>query len=444
MYHRFINYINNNQLILTSQTTLLTISGGIDSMVMLHLFAQSPYSFVVAHCNFQLRGKNADDDEMLVKQTAEKLNIPFYSIHFETKDYAEQHKISIQMAARELRYEWFDQLACKYSYHHIATAHHQDDNIETFFVNMLRKTGLKGLRGIQPISGKIIRPLLFASRKDIETYAAANHINFREDESNKSDYYLRNYIRHHIIPSFRKIQANFDENMSGTIDILSNQEAVYASHIQEIKDEIMHPYKNGFSIDINKLNELTHIKTYLFECLYHFGFNASQIDDIVFALNKEPGKIFLSDTYRILKDRHFLVIEPIKPNESTVYRIEENFKDNVMIQHTLKFELLSIINELDIKETNSGIAYFDAGLIRYPLYIRKWEQGDVFYPFGMRGKKKLSDYFSDNKLSLFEKEDIDILCNADGNILWIIGMRSDDRYKITKQTTQMLKITLFQ
>lgn len=441
MYHRFINYIDKNQLILTSQTTLLTISGGVDSMVMLHLFAQSPFPFVIAHCNFQLRGKDADGDELLVKQTAEKLNILFYSIRFETKDYAEKHKISIQMAARELRYQWFDQLARKYSYHRIATAHHQDDNIETFFVNMLRKTGLKGLRGIQPMSGKIIRPLLFASKKDIEAYATANNILFREDKSNKSDYYIRNYIRHHIIPSFRELQAHFDENMMGTIDILSNQEAVYAAHIQVIKDEIMHTYKNGFSIDISKLKILAHTKTYLFECLYPFGFNASQIDDIVLTLDKESGKIFLSDTHRVLKDRHLLVIEPIKLSESTVYRIEENFKDNVMIQHALKFELISTLNKLNLKETNSGIAYFDAGLITYPLYIRKWKQGDVFYPFGMRGKKKLSDYFSDMKLSLFDKKSIDILCNADGDILWIIGMRSDNRYRITAQTTQMLKIT---
>lgn len=441
MYHRFINYIKNNQLLLASETTLLTISGGVDSMVMLHLFAQSPFPFVIAHCNFQLRGQDADDDEMLVKQTAEKLNISFYSTRFETKNYAEQHKISIQMAARELRYEWFDQLAQKYSYHRIATAHHQDDVFETFFVNMLRKTGIKGLRGIKPMAGNIIRPLLFASKKDIEAYAATNNVLFREDKSNKSDYYARNYIRHHIIPSFRELQAHFDDNMMGTIDILSKQETVYAAHIQTIKDVIMQTYKNGFSVDISKLQALTHAKTYLFEFLYPFGFNASQIDDIFSVLDKESGKIFFSDTYRILKDRHLLVIEPINIKELTVYKIEENFKDNVMIQHALKFELLLNIHEIDLKEANHGIAYFDAGLIRYPLCIRKWKQGDVFYPFGMKGKKKLSDYFSDSKLSLFDKDDIDILCNANGDILWIVGMRSDNRYRITTKTTQVLKIT---
>lgn len=443
MYTHFSNYISDNQLLNPSDKILLTVSGGIDSMVMLHLFQQSVYSFAIAHCNFQLRGEEADLDEQFIKQYADRFHISIYINHFDTKGYAETNKISIQMAARELRYTWFEELAETYNYQRIATAHHLDDAIETFFVNMLRKTGLKGLQGINADSGKIIRPLLFTTRKDIESYAVANNIAFREDKSNKNDYYTRNYIRLHIIPLFRKLQDNFEESMHGTMHILRQQHEVYADHIESVKAQIMKPYQDGYAIDLKKLKTLAHVETYLFECLFPFGINAAQIDDILEAIDNEPGRIFTSKSHRILKDRNFILIRPLSSDESPEIKIDYNFKDNCMYCASLAFELVNDRSRVTYKDANQNVAYIDASKLTFPLYIRKWKYGDIFYPFGMKGKKKLSDYFTDLKLSLFEKEKINILCNSNGDIVWIIGKRSDNRYKITARTNKILKITQY-
>ncbi|MDY0015350.1 MAG: tRNA lysidine(34) synthetase TilS [Bacteroidales bacterium] len=438
MKNRFLTY--SETLLTSADKVLLTLSGGIDSMVMLHLFRQSSFNIGIAHCNFQLRGKEADADELFVKETAEKANIPFFSVRFDTKTYARNQGISIQMAARELRYAWFQEIALKNDFTFIATAHHRDDVLETFFVNMLRKTGIKGLIGIKAKNANIVRPLLNFSRQDIQEYAEANHILYREDESNKSDYYTRNYIRHHIIPEFRKLQDNFDEALSDTIHILSNQEAIYNLHVKNVKQQIMKGDDSMYAIDIQNLIKLSKPNVYLFECIYPFGFNASQTDNILSSLNNASGKLFISETHSILKDRDKLFIRPNLNNERNQPQCIENTFVNDRLEHaTLSLRLMSYHQDFCF-EKRLDIAYFDAAKIKYPLIVRKWEQGDIFYPFGMKGKKKLSDFFTDNKISIFEKETIDILCNGNGDILWIIGLRSDNRYKITPQTKNILKI----
>ena len=439
MKNRFLTY--NETLLTSADKVLLTLSGGIDSMVMLHLFQQYSFQIGIAHCNFQLRDKEADADEIFVKKTAEKANIAFFSVRFDTKIYARKQGISIQMAARELRYTWFQEIARQNDFTYIATAHHRDDVLETFFVNMLRKTGIKGLSGIKAKNGNIVRPLLPFSRQEIQEYAETNHIQYREDESNKSDYYTRNYIRHHIIPAFRKLQDNFDEALSETIHILSHQETIYSLHIENIKQQIMKSDNRIHSIDIEKLKKLSNPNVYLFECIYPFGFNASQTDSILLSLNNTSGKLFISETHRILKDRDKLLIRPNLNNERNQYQYIENTFVNDSLEHSnLCLHLMSYSQDFCF-EKSLDIAYFDADKIKYPLIIRKWEQGDFFYPFGMKGKKKLSDFFTDNKISIFEKETIDIVCNGNGDILWIIGFRSDNRYKVTPQTKNILKIT---
>lgn len=442
MKNRFLAYTKD--LISPADKVLLTISGGVDSMVMLHLFRQSSFKIGIAHCNFQLRGKEANEDEALVQKTAEEYDIPFYSIHFDTKSYAQEHDISIQMAARDLRYAWFQEIADKHAFNCVVTAHHRDDVLETFFVNMLRKTGIKGLTGIKPISGNLVRPLLAFSKKEIMYYALENNITYREDQSNSSDYYLRNYIRLHIIPEFRKLQENFDDTLSETICILNKQETVFSKHIEDVKKKIMTYQNNLYIIDIQKLKKTSEPSVYLFEILYPLGFNASQIDKILLSLDHESGKQFISETHRVLKDRDKLFIQSHTDDYKTKNEyIDNDFVNNKLVQHHLTLELIPYHQDFHI-ENALHIAYFDADNIKYPLVIRKWRHGDFFYPFGMKGKKKISDYFSDYKLSLFEKETKEVLCNANGDILWLIGLRTDNRYRIISQTKQVLKITYSQ
>ncbi len=435
---RFFHSIK--ELIEPSDKVLLTVSGGIDSVVMLHLFLQTSYKVAIAHCNFQLRGQDANDDETFVQQLAEKHHIPFYSIHFDTQKYAKQLGFSIQMAARELRYEWFREIAQKNNFAYIATAHQRNDVLETFFVNALRKTGIKGLCGIQAKTGMLIRPMLAFSRQEISDYASSSLISYREDKSNDSDYYARNYIRHHIIPAFNKLQDNFEDTLSETIAILNQQQIIYQQHIQEVKQDITLYENNTYIIDINKLKKLSEKKTYLFEWIYPYGFNMAQTENIIELLDAEAGKIFLSDTHCLLKDRDTLQIK-FRTFKQADKRIGADFYNDVFMAENLVFEQIPYDETFEI-QIDKNIAYVDAAKVTFPFILRKWEQGDIFYPFGMQGCKKVSDFYIDHKLSLFEKDATDILCNGNGDILWIIGFRSDNRYRLTSETKTVLKITL--
>ena len=443
MYQKFLSYLQENINIQINSRILLTVSGGVDSMVMLDLFIKSGFNIGIAHCNFQLRGDDAMQDESFVTSFVEKHQLPFYNIRFQTKAYAAEKGISIQMAARELRYNWFDKIAEQNDYKYIATAHHQDDVMETFFVNILRKTGIRGLQGIKAKSGNIIRPMLFTPKNDILSYAKENRIPYREDISNHSDYYTRNYIRHHIIPVFRKLQDNFDEALSDTISILNQQESIYTAHVNEVKANIMTQQNELYTIDIHKLIQYPQAKTYLFEILYPFGFNASQIDNMMVTLEHESGKLFYAKDYTVLKDRDVLLIKPNTKQTKDRIIIKDAYQNNTMKQANLLFEIIPYTKDFKF-DTNNQTAYFDADKIAYPLIIRPWKSGDTFVPFGMHGKKKLSDYFNDIKLSIFKKNETGILCHSNGDILWLIGLRSDNRYRITSQTKNILKVSLNQ
>ena len=437
MQEKFLQFINDNNLCNRSNKILLGVSGGIDSVCMFHLFRQFDFQTSIAHCNFQLRGEESNDDEVFVKQLASNFNIPFYSTRFETTRLAQENGISIQMAARDLRYEWFSELKNTYEYDYIAIAHNKDDVIETFLINLSRGSGIKGFSGIKTKYGSIIRPLLFTSRKNIEHYITENNFDYREDSSNSSTKYSRNLIRHEIIPAFEKINPSFRETMIQNIERLKQTEEIYNTSVLHKLKEVTKTDDNKLIIYIDKLKELHPISAYLHELLYQYGFSKTQIQDIADSLNGISGKKFLTDTHRLIKDRNELIIEDLKTKTSIKYYINSK---NDKLNHPIKIEL----NEFNIdinfsisKEPN--IALFDSYLIEFPLTLRKWQKGDYFAPLGMQNLKKVSDFFIDNKLSISEKENTWIL-ESGNKIIWIIGKRIDNRFKITPKTTCALEL----
>jgi tRNA(Ile)-lysidine synthase len=434
----FQSFLKKEKLIKASDTVLLTVSGGIDSVVLCELFHQSKIKFAIAHCNFQLRGKESDKDELFVEALAEKYNVPFHTIAFETYSYAKKHKLSIQVAARDLRYAWFEEIRQQYNYARIATAHHQDDSIETFFINLIRGTGIKGLHGILPMQGNLIRPLLFANKKEIIAFAKKNKLKYREDSSNASDKYVRNKIRHSLIPLLNEINKSASANIITTIENLKSVESVYQKRIDKKRTSLVMEERGIVKISISKLKKLKPIEPYLFEFLYPLGFSSKVVDEIIASLSSESGKQFFSETHRLVKDRDFLLIEETATKNEvldTRFKILKNSKELPFGNQTLVLKAMKRSNKLKLVNP-ATIAQFDFEKLVFPLTLRKWEKGDTFYPIGMKGKKKLSDYFIDKKLSLLEKENSWVL-ESNGQIIWVVGQRMDERYKISPQTKKI-------
>jgi len=437
MQNRFLNFISDNKLCNKDSKILLGLSGGIDSICLFHLLKNSGFNMSVAHCNFNLRGDEANGDEEFVTHIVKTNNIPFYSINFDTKKYAKENGISIQMAARDLRYNWFEKIRLENNFDYIAIAHNMDDIVETFIINLTRGTGIKGLTGIKAKSNNIIRPLLFASRKEIASFCSQKNYLFREDSSNKSTKYSRNKIRHNIIPSFEEININFKNTIIETISRLSQVEDIYLSKIENTKNEIISSSEDKIYLSVEKLLKLSSIETYLHEFLSPYNFNTQQISNIILSLNNTSGKIFESSTHNLLRDRKFLIIEKNTERKFSKAYID---KDENNIFSPIKLSLNSYSKEKDFKFSEElNTAYLDADKIEYPLIVRKWQQGDYFMPLGMNNLKKVSDFFIDNKLSLYDKENTWIL-ESSNKIVWIINMRIDDRFKITKKTKNILEI----
>jgi tRNA(Ile)-lysidine synthase len=404
-------------------------------MVMLQLFAHAEITVGMAHCNFQLRGQDSLDDENFVLSEASKYGIKTHIIRFETKKYAEKNGLSIQMAARELRYNWFEQIRKEYQYDYIATAHHSDDSIETFMLNLLRKTGISGLHGIKSKSGNIIRPMLFTNKEELLEYAANQDIAYREDISNADDHYKRNYIRHHIVPEFKKLNPNFAKTLLDSIDIISKQEIVYKEHINRQLQSFLTEKKGEYTIEIEKIKNLQPLDIYLFEFLHPFGFNHAQLNDVIQCMDTTEEKIFLSPTNKLLKTRKSLQITPLQEEKPTAFTIE-NLDSELLLSVGIRMEIQDNCPDFSFDKDPSA-AYFDLDKISFPLQIRTWQEGDFFYPFGGKGKKKLSDLFSELKLSSTEKQTTKLLCNHNGDILWVIGIRSDNRYKVCSRTRKI-------
>lgn len=426
---------------------LLAISGGIDSMVLLDLLSRMDSDLHLAHCNFKLRGKDADTDEAFVRSEAKKYHKTLYVNQFDTKAYATKHKCSIQMAARELRYDWFKDLLKEKNYDYLLTAHHTDDNLETFFINLSRGTGIDGLCGIPEKSNHILRPLLPFSKEDIQAYAAEHNLSWREDLSNEDSKYLRNRIRKDLVPLLKEINPSFLESFASTLDHLKETNQIVGDAMAVVRDKVIE--KKGLTdpsvihFKVKDLVEFSNNTAYLYQLFYPFGFH--QWDDIKSLLVSQSGKHIVSKTHRLLKHREYLLLSEINPNKFDVDPKGIHEMDTLVDLHgsTLKMETLKLGESEFNKPYDNELctASFDKDLLTYPLSVRKWEKGDYFYPIGMTGKKKLSKFFKDQKYSLLDKENIWLLCSGT-DIIWIIGKRMDNRYKISDKTKTILKATL--
>lgn len=437
MLQKFQNFILSNSLYNTSQEKiLLAASGGMDSMCMLELFRLAEYNFAVAHCNFSLRGEESQQDEVFLKKYCLDHKITFFSKKFDTTAYADENKISIQMAARDLRYEWLEEVRKSENFDYIATAHHKDDEIETFFINISRGTGVAGLAGISLKKDKIIRPLLFASRNDIEKYIKKNQVEYREDSTNSETRYLRNKIRHNILPQFEELNPSFRNEMYDTISGIKGLYEEFSKYILEIKKNLLVENGDEMRIPLKELRAFQHPEIILFELLKEYGFKRDAIKNISRVLHSISGKQFFSNKYKLLKDRQYLLIKKISDPSEVSFEINDG-QDTVSNPVTLK--LIKVEMDELVLDRSKNIAFLDHSKLKFPLAVRKWKEGDSFHPFGMKGRKLLSDFFIDNKFSVFEKENTWLLCSGD-DIVWIIGHRIDDRYKVSNQTKLVLRI----
>jgi len=435
MLHQFQNHLSATFPFLKKKKLFLAVSGGLDSMVLLHLFQQLDYEIAVLHCNFQLRGLESFGDQEFVRNYTHQHNIPLFFTQFDTVSFAEDYKLSTQIAARELRYSWFYEQLETQQGDYLLTAHHADDNLETFLINLSRGTGLEGLTGIPAQNDRIIRPLLPFSRKEIEEYAKENQLTWREDSSNASDKYVRNKIRHHLIPLLKELNPNFMNSFSKTQGYLQESQELVEDAAIMVYQQVAKEVENQIHFDLNELLKLPNYTSYLYQWLSEFGFTAWE--DIYDLVKSQSGKQVFAPQYRLLKNRDFLIVSPLELNEdSTEFLIEEN-DEKVNFPLNLKFTPAS-----KQEETSNLIIFVAKDKLKFPLILRHWNEGDVFLPLGMQGKsKKVSKFFKDEKLSLIEKENTWLLC-SNNKIVWVVGMRQDERFKIDSTTKNILKIEI--
>jgi tRNA(Ile)-lysidine synthase len=494
LLQKFIGFIKKENLFQPKDKLLLAVSGGVDSVVLCELCRQAGYDFVIAHCNFQLRGEESERDEQFVRGLAKKYGVDVFVKKFDTEKYSVEKKVGIQEAARNLRYEWFygivngewsilngessivngdsefieapihdSQLTIhdqKGTTHHspltthILTAHHANDNIETLLMNFFKGTGINGLRAIQPKQGMIVHALLFAKKDELLEFAKQNDLQYVEDSSNASDKYTRNFFRNQLIPSVQKVFPQVEDNLLDNIDRFRDIEMLYRQSIDLHKKSLVEKKGNEIHLPVLKLLKAQPLHTIVYEIIKDFGFNSRQVDDVIRLLNSEAGKYVQSASHRVINNRKWLIISPNNTEEANNILIEEDDKEIQFPGGTLKFEKLPTTNlptgqadhklqtqsDRAIRAGTNPIASFNASQIKYPLLLRKWKQGDYFYPLGMNKKKKLNRFFIDQKLSLTQKENTWIL-EMDKKIIWVVGMRIDDRFKITESTKNILKIS---
>ncbi|OUN76990.1 tRNA lysidine(34) synthetase TilS [Alistipes sp. An116] len=437
----FQHYIDENNLATHDDRILLTVSGGVDSMVMLSLFVRCGYTVGVAHCNFQLRGAESDEDEVLVQKEAAKYGVPCYNRRFETAAEMERTGESMEMAARRLRYAWFDELSRQEGYTVVAIAHHADDSIETFFINLLRGTGLRGLTGISTQVGKVIRPLLFASRREILEYAAANHIPYREDSSNRSTKYLRNKIRLGLIPRIREINPKFTSLMCRNLARLTDAQLFINHGIERIRALAVTSDAGIDTIHLDRIDPAFPREFVIYELLNSaYGFKGDVIDSLCHALEQgATGRRFYARDHVATIDRGRILVSPIAPEDPCLVSVPKGTQRSYCGNAVLYFEYCDIdtIKNFGVPEQ---IAQLDADRLQFPLTLRRWKEGDWFIPFGMSGRKKVSDFLIDAKVSLPEKQRQFVLLSGD-DIVWLVGRRIDDRYRLTSTTENVLRIT---
>ena len=425
-------YIQENELMGDCTTVVVGFSGGADSMALLDILVRLGYSCVAAHCNFHLRGEESDRDARFAQQWCKERSIQFEIVDFDTVGYADSHKISIEMAARDLRYGWFEELRQRYDSDAIAVAHHKDDSVETMLLNLSRGTGISGLRGILPKNGYVVRPLLAISREEIEQYLKRKDIPYRTDSTNKEDIYRRNYIRLNIIPALRKLNPSVSEALFRTSKNLAEVEKIYRNAIYASIKKVL----NDGRIDINLLMEEVSPQAVLYEILSPMGFTPSVVDDVAQSVYAESGRVFYSDTHRLIKDRDcFIIDEWSDRDDDGVFYIDD-------AQSELKTPVSLVLQTIprpEVFDKSNRVLYVDRNKLVFPLMLRRWEHGDWFIPFGMKGRKKVSDYFTDQKLSVKDKEEIWLLF-SDDKLVWIVGHRSDNRFRADDTTTEVLRV----
>lgn len=428
---RFQSFITENELFANTDRILLAVSGGVDSVVLCYLFQQSGFQFGIAHCNFQLRGEASDGDEVFVKNLARRLEVPFFSKSFDTNAFAAKHKISIQMAARELRYEWLEQIRQTHDFQWLATAHHLNDSIETFFYNFAKGTGIRGLHGIPLKNERIVRPLLFATKDEILDFAKAENIAYRKDASNEEIKYDRNKIRHQVMPVFKSLNPDFERTAAENLRRIQEVEFLFDWAVAQIRREAVQEIEDKIQISIAKTTDYQPAaSTLLYEWLKPFGFHPDLIDKM---LEAQTGAVFYSLTHRLLVDRDTFIIEKqaLEPqNEQFV--ITEKIRDLHLNVGSFTFEYKT--GHPETFTDDNYTVYLDAEKLRFPLTLRHWQPGDFFYPLGLRGnRQKLQDFFTNQKLSRFDKERAWILISGK-DICWVVGHRLDERFKITSTT----------
>lgn len=439
----FTQYIFFNHLFTPKDKLLLTISGGVDSVVLCALCKEAGYDFDIAHCNFQLRGEDSIRDENFVKELAANYDVLFYAKTFDTKGIAKQQKKSIEETARDLRYEWFNELRTNNSankkYDWIVTAHHADDNIETIAMQFFRGTGIKGLRGMKSKKEKIVRPLLFARKKDLEDYAWVHQMKYVEDFTNYEDAYTRNFFRLRLIPLVKLVYPAVEQNLINNIERFTEAEQLYNQAFDIHKKKLVSVKTGETHIPVLRLKKTEPLRTVVFEIVKDFGFSSGQVTEIIELLDSESGKYVASSTHRIIKHRNWLIISPVNNVESATIIIEEDDKKIMFENGELELKKLQATNYKT--QTSNNAACLDLKEISYPLILRKWKQGDYFYPLGMKKKKKIARFLIDQKLSKSEKEKTWVL-EMDKKIIWVVGKRIDDRFRISERTKEGLEITL--
>lgn len=467
LVEKFKGHIKQHNLFHPKDKLLLAVSGGVDSVVLCELCKQAGYDFTIAHCNFQLRGEESERDENFVKELGKKYGVEVISKRFETSEFAKQRSIGTQEAARMLRYTWFmeicvqkmlpgfDKPTDKPGWHTtiypdapkwwVVTAHQLNDNIETLLMNFFKGTGIKGLKGITQTEGlmlpNLLRPLLFATRKEIEAFAVQHNLSWVEDSSNASDKYTRNYFRNKLIPAIQEVFPSVENNLADNIARFKEVEILYEQAIQQHKRNLLVEKDPEVHIPVLKLLKVQPLSTIVYEIFKDYDFTSRQTGEIIRLLKSESGKYIDSSTHRVLKNRNWLIISPKGAILTQNILIEEGEKQLFFEVGEIDLELLSAVNLKP--QTFNLIAQLDASEIKFPMLLRKWKQGDYFYPLGMTKKKKLSRFFIDQKLSLNQKEKTWVI-EMDKKIIWVVGLRIDNRFKITESTKNILQISFRQ
>jgi tRNA(Ile)-lysidine synthase len=435
----FRQFIKKEKLFSSGDRLLAAVSGGLDSVVLCELLQRAGFDFFIAHCNFGLRGEESLRDERFVRALALRYGREALVKQLDAKAYARSRQVSVQVAARELRYEWFRELIGDRG--HIVTAHHRDDNIETLLMNFFKGTGISGLRGMLPSQGRVVRPLLFAGREDIRAFAAAEGLEWVEDSSNESDKYTRNYFRHRVIPLIEEVYPGAVQNLAANLGRFREIETVYRKGIDQQLRRLLEFRGNEVWVPVLKLKGAVPLATLVYEIIVQFGFSASQVGEVVGLLDSGSGKYVCSSTHRVLRDRAWLIISPLEagPGPSTI-PVGAADREVVYEGGRLLLRRMPVADAPAPADMGgNAVAWLDAREVEYPLLLRKWRMGDYFYPLGMRKKKKLSRFFIDSKLSLAEKERVWVV-ESDKKILWVVGMRIDDRCRIGAGTKEVVRI----